>query len=155
MSFWKKLFGVKESPKADVAESDSTEPSATSNPQRPSILDAVRAGDTAKVRALLEEDPDLAFSEDTVGLTPLHCDGRLQGRGGIAARQQGRCGCQAQRRRYALAPCGAEWLRGRSEVVARARRAPMNLTPNSRQSHKGPFVQQARFIVLKLFGIIA
>jgi hypothetical protein len=36
MRFWKKLFGIKQSPKPDIANRKSTQPSATSSPQPPS-----------------------------------------------------------------------------------------------------------------------
>jgi ankyrin repeat protein len=36
------------------------------------IHDAVKAGDLAKVKALLKEDPNLVFSEDSGGYTSLH-----------------------------------------------------------------------------------
>jgi cytohesin len=36
------------------------------------IYDAARAGDLAKVKALLKNNPALAFSEDNAGATPLH-----------------------------------------------------------------------------------
>ena len=45
MNFWKKIFEIKESPKPDIAE---------------------------KVKALLNDNPDLVFSKDHGGRTPLH-----------------------------------------------------------------------------------
>lgn len=36
------------------------------------IHDAARDGDVGKVRALLKETPDLVFSKDNIGRTPLH-----------------------------------------------------------------------------------
>ncbi len=71
MSFWKKLFGVKQSPKTDMAERESTQPSAAS-PQLPSIHQAAYAGDLEKVKALLKDHPDWVFSKDGNGWTPLH-----------------------------------------------------------------------------------
>ena len=99
MSFWKKLFGVKESPKSDIAERESTQPSAASKPpptstrpipatlpqptlpqshsvaahdQSASFHDAARNGDLERVKALLKDNPDLVFSKDSIGQTPLH-----------------------------------------------------------------------------------
>ena len=100
MSFWKKLFGDKESPKADIAERESAQPSVASNPQPPSIRpmpatppqptiplahpvaardqsasfhDAVMSGDLGRVKALLKDNADLVFSRDTkIGGTPLY-----------------------------------------------------------------------------------
>ena len=53
MRFWKSLFGVKESLKGD-------------------IRDAARDGDLGKMKMLLKGSPDLVFSTDDVGNTPLH-----------------------------------------------------------------------------------
>ena len=53
MSFWRKLFGAKASPTAEIHE-------------------AARDGDLENVKALLKHYPDLVFSKDTYGLTPLH-----------------------------------------------------------------------------------
>jgi ankyrin repeat protein len=50
MNFWKKLFEVKDSPKPDIAE---------------------------KVMALLKDNPNLVFSKDHGGRTPLHAAARL------------------------------------------------------------------------------
>ncbi|MDQ7821436.1 MAG: ankyrin repeat domain-containing protein [Candidatus Eremiobacteraeota bacterium] len=36
------------------------------------IHDAVRSGDMAKVKAIIEKNPDLVNSPDAEGLTPLH-----------------------------------------------------------------------------------
>jgi ankyrin repeat protein len=100
MSFWKKLFGVEESPKADVAERQATEPSAPANPPpipsppipaappEPTVAqsgsaavgdpsgsfhDAVKGGDLEKVKALLKGNPELVFSStEGFGWTPLH-----------------------------------------------------------------------------------
>ncbi len=56
LSFWKKLFAVKESPKTGAS----------------SIHDATQDDDLAKVRALLKKNPELALSKDNAGWTPLH-----------------------------------------------------------------------------------
>ena len=36
------------------------------------IHDAAKAGDLAKVKTLLKDNPDLVFSKDSYGRTPLH-----------------------------------------------------------------------------------
>jgi hypothetical protein len=91
MSFWKKLFGVKEPPKADIAGKASTQPTAPSSPQPPSIppstakspqttpplaqvtatsdeinsfCEAVGECDLRRVKALTESKPTLVFSKD-------------------------------------------------------------------------------------------
>ena len=60
MSFWKKLFEVKESP--SVATWD----------QLTSFLDAARDGDLEKVKALLTDNPDLVVRTNHFSVTPLH-----------------------------------------------------------------------------------
>ena len=84
MSFWKKLLGAKESPKADTAKRESPQPPATPKPQgtpilpipvtppQPTLLQSVREGDLEKVKAMLKDYPDLVFSQDSDGQTPLH-----------------------------------------------------------------------------------
>ena len=100
MSFWKRLFGLKESPEADDAERTSSPPDAASNPpstatrsgpatpphpapaqshavtaQDPSVSfqAAVKVGDLEEVKALLKSGPDLVFDQDsTFGATPLY-----------------------------------------------------------------------------------
>jgi ankyrin repeat protein len=89
MSFLKRLFGVKESLKADIAERESTPPSSTSNSQpspssqtttgaptnnTPSFGDPAvfREGNLEKVSALLKDNPGLVFDKDNEGKTPLH-----------------------------------------------------------------------------------
>ena len=47
------------------------------------IHDAARNGDLEKVKALLKANPDLVFSKDTHGSTPLHC-AALQGHKDVA-----------------------------------------------------------------------
>ena len=44
----------------------------TPQPKRAQIHDAAKAGDLAKVKALLKEDPDLVSTKDSNGETPLH-----------------------------------------------------------------------------------
>ena len=39
------------------------------------IHDAAKDGDLEKVKALLKDNPDLVFSKDNDGATPLHCGG--------------------------------------------------------------------------------
>jgi len=84
VNFWKKLFGVKEPPKADIAQKESPQPPATPNPQstpilpipvtppQPTLLQSVSEGDLEKVKALLKDYPELVFSQDSDGQTPLH-----------------------------------------------------------------------------------
>ncbi len=48
------------------------------------IHDAVKDGDLAKIQALLKADPDLVFSKDSVGRTPLHL-AASRGNKGVAA----------------------------------------------------------------------
>ena len=59
-------------------------------------------------------------AKDNDGATPLHYGGGLgpQGRGGIAAGQQGRGQCQGQRRRDAFARGGAQGPQGRGGIAA-------------------------------------
>ena len=100
MNFWRKLLGVKESPKIEIAEWKPTQPCTTSDPQPPSIQpmpatqlqgtspqalplaaqdqsasfhEAVKGGDLEKVQTLLEDNPNLVFSADNpFGKMPLH-----------------------------------------------------------------------------------
>src|ERR1022692_742771 len=69
MSFWKKLFGAEELPKAGIAKKGSNQPATASGPRPPSIHDAATSGDLGKVKALLKGNPDLI---DKSGMTPLH-----------------------------------------------------------------------------------
>ena len=99
MHFWKKLLGVNEPPTADITARESTQPSAASDPRSPSVRpipatppqptipqahtvaaqdqsasfhDAVKVGNLERVKALLEDNADLVFSQDTkIGGTPL------------------------------------------------------------------------------------
>jgi hypothetical protein len=112
MNFWRKLLGVKESPKIEIAEWKPTQPCTTSDPQPPSIQpipatqlqgtspqalrlaaqdqsasfhEAVKGGDLEKVKTLLEGNPNLVFSADNPnGYTPLHC-AALKGQKDVAA----------------------------------------------------------------------
>jgi ankyrin repeat protein len=112
MNFWRKLLGVKESPKIEIAEWKPTQPCTTSDPQPPSIQpmpatqlqgtspqalplaaqdqsasfhEAVKGGDLEKVQTLLEDNPNLVFSADNPnGYTPLHC-AALKGQKDVAA----------------------------------------------------------------------
>lgn len=72
MSFWNRIFGAKESAKADTAERQTPKPTSTSNPEPPSIHDASRQGDVETVKALLKRYPDLVSAKDKGGQTPLH-----------------------------------------------------------------------------------
>jgi ankyrin repeat protein len=47
------------------------------------IHDAAKSGDLEKVKALLKGNPNLVFSKDTNGRTPLHC-AALQGQKNVA-----------------------------------------------------------------------
>jgi|GEM_PF-797093 len=112
-SFWKRLFGVKESPKVDITERkltpESTQSSASNAPppsaqpipaippqpalpqanlvaadhQPASFNDAARDGDLERVNVLLKGNPELVFSADKLGDTPLHYAGAF-GREGVA-----------------------------------------------------------------------
>src|SRR5271157_3731781 len=104
LSFQKsrKLFGVKESRPADLAEMEPAPKPANFKPQAPSISpmplisprpglplalsaaageesdslgDAAQDGDLEKVKALLKINPELANSKDEFGHTPLHYAG--------------------------------------------------------------------------------
>lgn len=77
MSFWKKLFGVRDSPKVDVGDRQSTRLSAT-NREPPftrvgAFNEAAISGDFAKAEALLREDPNLVNwkSDLTIGGVPV------------------------------------------------------------------------------------
>jgi hypothetical protein len=72
MNFWKKLLGVKKSPKADIAEKESTQPHATSDPEVSSIYDATRSGNLNPLKALLKEDPGFLLRKNENGTTLLH-----------------------------------------------------------------------------------
>jgi 26S proteasome non-ATPase regulatory subunit 10 len=61
MSVWKRLFGVKESPKPATPKTIDTR-----------IHDAAKSGDLEKVKTLLKANPDLVSSKDDEGRTPLH-----------------------------------------------------------------------------------
>jgi len=64
MSFWKKLFGGKESPTG----SDQSSVSASLK----DIEEAVKSGDLERVKALVKVNRNLACSKDSDGGTPLH-----------------------------------------------------------------------------------
>jgi len=76
MSFWKKLFGIKDTSIRN--RSTATQPTVTSNTQAPPILQidsffqVVGEGNSEKVKALLKDIPDLVFSKGKHGWTPLH-----------------------------------------------------------------------------------
>jgi ankyrin repeat protein len=72
MSFWKKLFSVEETPRADGAEIEPVRTPAPSNPHPSSIHEAARNGELENVKALLQDNPDLVFSKDDKRNTPLH-----------------------------------------------------------------------------------
>jgi len=99
MKFWNKLFGAKESPRAEIAEREPARPPAASASQPPptrpitialprptpspahaaaawnwsaSFCEAVLEGDLKEAKALLKHNPDLVFSKDHEGRTPLH-----------------------------------------------------------------------------------
>lgn len=87
MRLWKRIFGVKESAKADLVRGKSTRPFTASNMQPPpvegleaiiygsdeiSVHDAIKASDDERIRWLLDKSPEKAFSKDKDGWTPLH-----------------------------------------------------------------------------------
>jgi ankyrin repeat protein len=74
MRFWMDIFGVKKSAPNDISERKSPLPSSSANSGRPSIHEAVTAsfGGLGDVKGLLDYNPDLVFSKDDVGRTPLH-----------------------------------------------------------------------------------
>jgi ankyrin repeat protein/beta-lactamase regulating signal transducer with metallopeptidase domain len=63
------VLGLK--PDTETPMVDENDPALYSAFNRP-IHDAAKAGDLAKVKALLKEDPHLVFSKDNDGSTPLH-----------------------------------------------------------------------------------
>src|SRR5258706_9162629 len=74
MSLWTKWFRIKESPTVEIVESQSFQASTTSNTEPRTIHDAIMsaAGGLGEVQVLLNGHPDLVFSEDGDGWTPLH-----------------------------------------------------------------------------------
>ena len=68
MSFWKKIFGVKESPQPILSQAQSV----ALGDQSRTLLWAAGDGDLEKVKALLKANPDLVFSRDVDSETPLH-----------------------------------------------------------------------------------
>jgi ankyrin repeat protein len=46
-------------------------------PKSSAIHDAARAGDLPEVKALLQNRPDLVFSKERAGGTPLHCAAQI------------------------------------------------------------------------------
>jgi len=68
MSIWKKLFGGERSPKTAIAQARSDLLPALAA----SCHDAAMGGDLVKVQALLKDNPDLVFSKDNKGMSPLH-----------------------------------------------------------------------------------
>jgi len=86
MSFWKKLFGVKESQRAEIAKTRSTQPSSVSDSLPSRIYEATLVGDPDVVKALLKRHHELVFSKHGkgyyTGSTPLHV-AASEGRKGV------------------------------------------------------------------------
>jgi hypothetical protein len=72
MNFWKKLLGAKKSPKAGIAEKESAQRHATSDPEVSSICDATHSGNLEPSKALLKKNPGFLFRKNENGTTILH-----------------------------------------------------------------------------------
>lgn len=72
MSIWKNLFKSKQSQIGETRTSKTAEPSAAPNFEPPSIHEAATDGHLEWVKALLRKNPDLVFSKEENGGTPLH-----------------------------------------------------------------------------------
>ena len=85
-----------------------------------------------KVMALLKDNPKSGFQQETRRVRRL-CTRRArgpQGRGGIAAGQQGRSQCQGQQRRDTFALGGGIWPQGRGGI-ATGQQAEVNAKDNN------------------------
>lgn len=85
MTFWKKLVGIKELPKADLTKKNQTRPSVTSKPQAPQAVgakedapelteklgEAARTGDVIEIRNLLNNGA-IVNARTRDGVTALH-----------------------------------------------------------------------------------
>lgn len=137
MSFWKKLFGFKKSPKTDIDDREPTQPTDVSN-----IHDAVKCEDLKLIKAMVKAKSDLVYSRDEYGNTPLHyaagrdckdivtfllakgADVNAKGNFGTPLHyaasdghvnmtqllfgQRGDCQCNRQKRLDTLSPCGGD-----------------------------------------------
>lgn len=72
MSFWKKVFGIKKSTMAAVAEGQSSGPQHRAPTPFGAFLRAVEEDNLGKVKTFLKSDSDLASTKDDEGWTPLH-----------------------------------------------------------------------------------